>query len=331
MTGAVVSATGDTPVAEIARLLLQNHISAIPILDEGGAPIGMVSEGDLLGRDETDSDGRRDWWLVLLAEGESLSADFLASLRRPQRVAKDVMSKPVVTVDENADAGEIARLLAAQRIKRVPVVRNGQVVGIVSRQNLLRVVADQDQGHEVKPKEGLMARTLGDALAPLAWHFERPRHEPAQQAAPANPPDKASPTAADFQGLVQAFENQETHSREEMRHKAQEERQHQAEELIGTHMSDDAWRNLFREARAAAGRGLKEFLLLRFPSALCTDGGRAINAPDPDWPATLRGEAAEIYLRWSRDLKPQGFHLAARVVEFPDGMPGDIGMFLVWG
>jgi CBS domain-containing protein len=55
MTGTVISATGDTPVPEIAGLLLQNHISAIPILDKSGAPIGMVSEGDLLGRDESDA------------------------------------------------------------------------------------------------------------------------------------------------------------------------------------------------------------------------------------------------------------------------------------
>jgi CBS-domain-containing membrane protein len=73
MTSAVISATGDTPVRDIAQLLLQNHISAIPILDNSGAPIGMVSEGDLVGRDETQRNAQREWWLALLAEGESLS------------------------------------------------------------------------------------------------------------------------------------------------------------------------------------------------------------------------------------------------------------------
>jgi hypothetical protein len=68
----------------------------------------------------------------------------------------------------------------------------------------------------------------------------------------------------------------------------------------------------------------------RFPSQLCSDRGRAINVSEPDWPATLCGEAAEIYLRWEHDLKPSGFHLAARVLDFPGGMPGDIGLFLVW-
>jgi CBS domain-containing protein len=331
MTSAVISATGDTPVRDIARLLLQNHISAVPILDKSHAPIGMVSEGDLIGRDETERDARREWWLALLAEGESLGPDFLSGLRHPERIASDIMSRPVITVAEDTNTGEIARLLAAHRIKRVPVVRNGQVVGIVSRENLLRALANEEGRHDVKSNEGIVARALGDVLAPLKWRFERPHHETEPHAAPMTEPDETSSAAADFRRLAADFESAEAHRREDLRHSAGEERQHRAEELIGTHISDGSWRHLLHEARAAAEQGLKEFLLLRFPSQLCSDGGRAVNVPDPEWPATLRGEAAEIYLRWSHDLKPQGFHLSARVVDFPDGMPGDIGLFLVWG
>jgi hypothetical protein len=159
-------------------------------VDDSGAPIGMVSEGDLIGRDEAAREARRDWWLALLAEGAALNEDFLASLRSPKGTARDVMSAPVVTVDEDTPLDEIARLLGSYRIKRVPVVRDGRIVGIVSR---------------------------------------------------------------------------------------------------------------------------------------------AVNAPQPDWPKTLRGEAAELYLRWERDLKPHGFGLAARVLDFPGGMPGDVGLFLVGG
>ena len=112
---------------------------------------------------------------------------------------------------------------------------------------------------------------------------------------------------------------------------AAELRRRDLRRLIDTHISDKGWNGLIHAAREAAERGDTEFLLLRFPSQLCSDGGRAINAPDPDWPRTLRGEAAEMYLRWERELRPRGFHLAARVVEFPDGVPGDIGLFLVWG
>jgi hypothetical protein len=64
---------------------------------------------------------------------------------------------------------------------------------------------------------------------------------------------------------------------------------------------------------------------------LCTDRGRAINEMEPEWPATMRGEPADLYLRWDRDLKSSGFHLTARVLDYPDGMPGDIGLVLGWG
>lgn len=331
MTSPVISATADTPVRDIAQLLLKSHISAIPVLDKSGAPIGMVSEGDLIGRDQTESNERREWWLALLAEGESIGSDFLSNLRSPERVASDVMSRPVVTVEEHTDAGEIARLLAAYRIKRVPVMRNGQVVGIVSRENLLRTLVNEDGHHDAKRKEGAVARALEDALAPLRWRFERPPHETQPEATTMTGPDEASSEAADFRRLVLNFENKEAQRREEQRHNAEEQLQHKAAELIGKHISEESWRNLIHRARTAAEQGQKEFQLLRFPSQLCSDGGRAINVPDPDWPATLRGEAAEVYLRWSHDLKPHGFHLAARIMDFPGGMPGDVGLFLVWG
>ena len=102
-------------------------------------------------------------------------------------------------------------------------------------------------------------------------------------------------------------------------------------ELIDEHVSDPSWRALLQQARQAAEQGEKEFMLLRFPSNLCSDGGRAINVAEADWPATLRGEAEEMHRRWERDLKPRGFPLLARLLEFPGGMPGDIGLFLVWG
>ena len=102
--------------------------------------------------------------------------------------------------------------------------------------------------------------------------------------------------------------------------------------LIDEHIDDTKWRTLLHQARQVPERGEKEYLLLRFPSELCTDGARAINnAPNPDWPNTLQGEAMELYARWRDQLKPRGFHLAARVLDFPDGKPGDVGLFLFWG
>jgi hypothetical protein len=100
-------------------------------------------------------------------------------------------------------------------------------------------------------------------------------------------------------------------------------------ELIEHHIGDEGWRAMLHNARQAAERGQTELMLLCFPSKLCNDGGRAINAMEPTWPATLRGEAAGLYLRWEHELKPNGFHLAGRVLDYPGGMPGDVGLFLV--
>lgn len=73
-------------------------------------------------------------------------------------------------------------------------------------------------------------------------------------------------------------------------------------------------------------------MLLRFPSDLCSDGGRKIDVAEEGWEVTLRGEAAELYNRWRRELKPQGFGLSARIVSFEDqGIIGDLGLFLTWG
>ena len=202
------------------------------------------------------------------------------------------MSKPVVIVGEDADTTEIARMLAVYRIKRVPVVRGEQVVGIVSRENLLRWLANEERHQSVKPKEGSVARALEDALAPLKWHFERPHHETQLQATPMTQPDEPALGAADFRRLVLDFENKEARRHQDLL-RSVEEQKHRAG-LIGKHISEDAWRNLIHGARTAAEQGQKEYQLLPFPSQLCSNGGRAINVPDPDWPATLRGEAAEV-------------------------------------
>ena len=137
--------------------------------------------------------------------------------------------------------------------------------------------------------------------------------------------------AADFRNLVADPEHLEIEHREEARRAAAAGRRQRVNELIEHHVSDENWRVLLYRAREAAEHSQNEFMLFRFPNQICSDGGRAINVAGPDWPATLRGEGAGIYLRWERDLRARGFHLAARVLEFPGGMPDDIGLFLIWG
>ncbi|HVH77065.1 MAG TPA: CBS domain-containing protein [Stellaceae bacterium] len=329
MTKDVVTVSPDTPVCEIAQLLLAHGISAVPVVDEAGAPIGMVSEGDLVGRSEAEREARRDWWLSLLAEGESLHADFIASLKRPQRKAREIMSAPVVAVTEATEIPEIARLLANYRLKRVPVLRDGKLVGIVSRADLLRALAEATPAPRTARSRGLIA----EVIEGFDEHFRGHRAAAAGAAAAARSPAAGQEglSVADFQGLVADHARAKLAQASERRRVEGEERRRAVTALIEAHIREDDWRRLLHKAREAAERGEKEALLLRFPSELCADAGRAINATLSHWPQTLRGEAAEIYLRWERDLKPRGFHLAARVLDFPHGMPGDIGLFLGWG
>ena len=327
MTTKVVAVGPDEPTRRIAQLLLDNGISAVPVVDSDGTPIGMVSEGDLIGRGERERVARRDWWLTLLSGRQTPDTDFQARLTAPDRTARDVMAAPLVTVTEDTDAGEVARLLASYHIKRVPVVREGRLVGIVSRADLLRAVAatpPREAANAPKP-HGFLLSLFGDYHRP-AWEAE-----PVPGQTEARPrPDASALAAADFRQLVEDHQHDAAHRRDDAREQAAKQRRQRAKELIDTHVFDPAWRQLLHRARATAEAGEKESLLLRFPSQLCIDGGRAINIAETAWPASLRGEAAEMYLRWERDLKPRGFTLTAQVVDFPDGKPGDIGLFLGW-
>jgi CBS domain-containing protein len=332
MTTDVVSVAAEMPTRDVAKILNLHRISAVPVVDGGGAPIGMISEGDLIGRNETDREARRDWWLTLLAEGEDLHPDFLATLREPAGLARDVMVSPVITVDEDTGIAELAKLLTEYRIKRVPVVKDARVVGIVSRADLVRALATQEKTENMPANSGGL---LAGALAEIDNQFGRLllRHHAPDRAEQAQPdePDDTRLTVADFRSLVTDHEQQKVGQQREHQAELIEQRSQNIAVLINQHIADASWRALVHQAREAAEQGEKEFMLWRFPSGLCSDGGRSINSARPGWPETLRGEAGEIYLRWERDLKPHGFRLAAKMLDFPGGMPGDIGLCLAWG
>lgn len=137
MSRQVVTVAPETPVSEVARLLLERRISAAPVVDAQGRIAGIVSEGDLMVRPETGTVRPRSWWLSLLTGGE----DAAQYVRTHGTRASDVMTREVVTVAEDTPLAEVAGLLEERRIKRVPVVRRGKVVGIVSRADLLRGLA----------------------------------------------------------------------------------------------------------------------------------------------------------------------------------------------
>ncbi|MDX1653793.1 MAG: CBS domain-containing protein [Candidatus Competibacteraceae bacterium] len=144
----VITTTPETQVAEIAKLLLEHHISAVPVVDADNRVLGIVSEGDLIHRPELGGRRRRSWWLSFLTGDEELTQEYLKT--HGSRAA-EVMTRPAVTVTEDTSIGQIAQLLEKRRIKRVPVVQDGKLVGMVSRADLLQGLAVAKDREEEAP------------------------------------------------------------------------------------------------------------------------------------------------------------------------------------
>jgi CBS domain-containing protein len=137
MTPSIVTAGPDTPITDLIRLMLSNAVNAIPIVDRD-ALVGIVSEGDLIRRAELGTERAPSYWRVLIRSTARLAADYVHT---HGRTAKEVMTSPVITVADTASLGEIAELLEKNRIGRVPVLRGGKLMGVVSRADLLRALA----------------------------------------------------------------------------------------------------------------------------------------------------------------------------------------------
>jgi CBS domain-containing protein len=171
MTTDVITVDPDKTVQDFAKLLAERGISGAPVVDASGCLIGIVSEGDLLHRAEIGTARRhrvrrRSWWLDHFAS--ELARDYIKS---HGRTVKDIMTRDAVTVTEDTDLGEVAALLEAKRIKRVPVTRDGKVVGIISRANLVRALA-ATKGAPLREGEGddrtIRARLIAE-LGPEEW------------------------------------------------------------------------------------------------------------------------------------------------------------------
>jgi CBS domain-containing protein len=141
----VVTAEPDMSVSQAIKLLAEHDVSALPVVDDEGAVIGVISEADLIQREEVDP-GHRPWWLEAITPATTLAGEFAKSHGR--RV-EEVMSTRVVSAGEEASLAEIAALLERHRIKRVPIIENGKLVGVVSRSNLIQAMATSDRPAEI--------------------------------------------------------------------------------------------------------------------------------------------------------------------------------------
>jgi hypothetical protein len=116
----------------------------------------------------------------------------------------------------------------------------------------------------------------------------------------------------------------------EKKRKADEERHHLHDAFMADELVPDVFERASRLVKGAAERGEREVLAIRFPSEYCTDGGRAINSFEPNWPESLTGFAKRAYEFWQKELEPKGYKLRAQIMDFPGGVPGDVGIFLRW-
>src|SRR5262245_35481816 len=138
MTKPVITVSPETTILEAANIMLQKHVSGLPVVDSGGELVGIVSEGDFIRRSEIGTQRKRGRWLrFILGPGRS-AADFVQEHGR--RVA-EVMTKDPLTITEDTRMPEIVELMEKNIVKRLPVVHDGKLVGIVSRANLLQAVA----------------------------------------------------------------------------------------------------------------------------------------------------------------------------------------------
>ena len=138
MTRPVITVTPETTIVEAANIMLQKHVSGLPVVDATGKLVGVVSEGDFIRRSEIGTQRKRGRWLrFILGPGKSAS-DFV---HEHGRKIAEVMTKSPLTITEDTALEEIVELMEKNNVKRLPVIRADRVVGIVSRANLLQAVA----------------------------------------------------------------------------------------------------------------------------------------------------------------------------------------------
>jgi CBS domain-containing protein len=138
MVAPVITVKPSTTVKEVAELFLEKRISAAPVIDSQEKLVGIVSEGDLLHRVEAGTERHRSWWLEGFIGNDTLATEYV---KAHGRKVSDVMTRKVITASPQTPLHEVATLMEKNAIKRVPILENGQLVGIVSRANLIQAVA----------------------------------------------------------------------------------------------------------------------------------------------------------------------------------------------
>jgi CBS-domain-containing membrane protein len=167
MESDVITVGPDDDIADAIRLLMGHDISALPVIDDQGTVVGVISEADLMHRPEIGTEKHRPRWLEAIMPASTLAHDFA---KAHGRKVSEVMSNRVISASEATPLGEVATLLEKHRIKRLPVLRDGRLVGIVSRSNLIQALASSHIAADGDAESDRAIRLkLLERLADQAW------------------------------------------------------------------------------------------------------------------------------------------------------------------
>ena len=167
MVSPVITVERIATVRDVAKVLLEKRISAVPVVDNVGKVVGIVTESDLMHRAEAGTEHPYSWWVHFLAGDATIAADYVKSHAAK---VEDVMTPDVVTATPETPLHEIAALLEERQIKRVPIVnKDGSLVGIVSRANLIQVVASARPKLEMTLPDSTIRQKLLDELKKQSW------------------------------------------------------------------------------------------------------------------------------------------------------------------
>jgi CBS domain-containing protein len=167
MTTAVISVTDTTLVRDVAALMIEKRVSGVPVLSADGKIQGIVSQSDLLHRNELGTDIKRKWWLRAFTDADQLATEYA---KAHGLKAADVMTRHIVSVQDDADISDVAAILDRNKIKRVLVMRNGTLVGVLSRTDLVNALKDSRPLAAGEPiQNAVLHRALLDKMKAQPW------------------------------------------------------------------------------------------------------------------------------------------------------------------
>jgi CBS domain-containing protein len=166
MTKTVVSIRPETPVREVAALMTEKRVSGVPVVADGKV-LGIVSQGDLLHRQKLGTEAKHRWWLRVFSDPDRLATEYTKSHGLK---AADIMARKVISVSEDTELTDVAATLDRNGIKRVPVLCDGKIVGLITRSDLVKALSQApSRAHAMTVDNGTLQRTLSDKMKAQDW------------------------------------------------------------------------------------------------------------------------------------------------------------------